>query len=162
MKEHWKCPSNGIKKHTQKSLYQGISTSNLRIGPICTSRKAAARAFQCWQCHAMEQWLFQWSSMSWSWRAGHGWALVMDACHGWTLVWPALFGPKCKSERVRTQRLPRVYTTTVGLELAKLDPSIFCRTSSQDMSSRPVFPADHEYGLRFCRGSIFLHDFHVQ
>ena len=51
---------------------------------------------------------------------------------------------------------------TVGLGFAKLDSFIFCHTTSQDMSSRPVFSAGHEYGLRFCRGSIFLHDFPLQ
>ena len=41
-------------------------------------------------------------------------------------------------------------------------PSHFCHTSFQDMSSRPLFSADHEYGLRFYMGSIFLHYFAVQ
>ena len=41
-------------------------------------------------------------------------------------------------------------------------PSNFCHTSIQDMSSRPVFSDDHEYGLIFFKGSIFLHDFPVQ
>ena len=35
-------------------------------------------------------------------------------------------------------------------------------SSHQDMSSRPLFSTDHGHGLRFCRGSIFLHDFPFQ
>ena len=30
----------------------------------------------------------------------------------------------------------------------------------EDIYSRPFFSADHEYCLRFCGRSIFLHDFH--